>query len=168
MPQNLKTESVALDIDALPQLPDHEHEFIRLMLFENKNASEAYRLTHDTKGKPESVWSMASLLKGSTRIQEWISAYKRLHNIEALKTADGYLQAVTELSEEARKAGNYGAAMNGYKIIGTATGNLIERSEVTHRKTGAEELLEALKSAKGVTKSAFDVTPAEEQANVTH
>ena len=58
--------------------------------------------------------------------------------------------SMRELSEEARKAGNYGAAVNAEHHVGKALGHYVDKIEVTGRDSSAERILKEWKKARGV------------------
>ena len=150
--QNKRTESITLETDALPHLPDHEHEFLLLMMVEGRDATAAYRATHEISptDTPNAVYIRAYRLKGTERMQEWRSAYIRLGQFNALVSFEDHIKRMRELSEEARKAGNYGAAVNAEHHVGKALGHYVDKIEVTGRDSSAERILKEWKKARGV------------------
>ena len=112
----------------------------------------AYRATHETSSKdsPNAIYIRAHRLKGSERIQEWRSAYMRLGQFNALVSFEDHIKRMRELSEEARKGGNYGAAVNAEHHVGKALGHYVDKIEVTGRDSSAERILKEWKKARGV------------------
>lgn len=94
------------------------------------NASEAYRKAYDCKtAKPETVNKRASELLSSGEIAGRVAAAQsKASDLAVLSLAD-HLARLALLSEEARKADQFSAAIKAEELRGKATGHYTEKVE---------------------------------------
>ncbi len=128
--QNKKTESFVIDTDGLPDLPANHFEFLRLIIVEGRNQTEAYReAIAQPETKTESIWAKSCQLYNSSKIQQWVEAANCARLATIVKDRDDHLARMRELSLKAERTGNYGAAVQAEKAVGQSLGHYIERHE---------------------------------------
>lgn len=143
-----KTKALAPDKKGLPDLTPQEMEFINYLMFDSTvggDASKAYRLAFpDRSHNPTTVWSEASKLKNSHKVRTWIESIKLAQMDRLEDTREQYIADIKADIEEAKKAGNYGAAATLRVALGKVEGHHVERSETVTRKIDYANVLQAL------------------------
>ena len=126
MPKTKEAKKIA--VDALPELRPDVYKFIELRMFDpsvDGNASQAYRLAFpDSTAQPETIHRMASRLKNTDDVQMWIRQYKLAQMDRLDKSRNQYLADLEKDIEEAKAAGNYGAAISARKLQGSVLGHM--------------------------------------------
>ena len=138
------TESMDYD-DELPLLTEQDMAYV-LARIEGKGQADAYRISHpDTTATPKSVWELASRVERRPQVQVWLRWGIRQGAIQAACTMETHLAELSALRDEAKLAGNYGAAVQAELNRGKAAGLYIERHlDMTKAKTADADALKAL------------------------
>jgi len=151
MAQNQQTEPIKrTEFEELPQLSVAEFEFVRLIVHEGKTASEAYRKSHDTAGMTDSaIWSKASRLRGTARIQEHESALLDWGMTKGILGHEEAGRKMSALAARAEKAGNYGAAVNAMDKVVKLSGHYVEQVRDISTESTVEDLLMGIEQLLG-------------------
>lgn len=97
----------------------------------SKSFSDAYRVAFDcSRMKPASVNRRAFALKEDVKIRARIKELQDEAAELAMVTLAGHLEDLKRIRDEARKAGQFGAAVNAEIYRGKASGLYTERTEV--------------------------------------
>lgn len=146
MPRDKKTNKNPLNED-LPELTAKKQEFVRLLL-EGKSASDAYRQAYNPDNcQPNSIWSRASELKRSHEVRMWLAAARHAYLDKAVYTHAQYVQDIENDIEEAKRAGNYGAAATLRGLLGKANAFL---QDVSIRRDERTTLIDEIKRLEAV------------------
>lgn len=141
MPQQKKTEPVNTE---LQEISEEWLMFARL-LAQGVNQSEAYRLVYGKHLADNVVWANASRLKNDDRVKLWIECLRNEYLSKETYTLDAHIKDLDNLANEAKNAGNYGAAVNAKVNVGKALGHYTEKHEINVNNKGADLFLESLK-----------------------
>ena len=105
------------------------------------DASAAYREAYDTENMlPATVNRRAKELMDSSKIQARIEKLRAPAVKAARLTVEKHLDTLAELRDEARAAGQYGAAINAEIARGKAAGFYVRRQEITGKDGGPVEI----------------------------
>lgn len=99
----------------MAQLSKKKASFARIYVATG-NASQAYRMSHRSKAKPESVWVAASRLLNDPAVAERIDGIRRELNYRHLQTLDAYLLQLDRVISDARSANRYHSAIAGMQL----------------------------------------------------
>lgn len=145
MPQNQITEPESAD--DLPELGRRQKAYVWGRL-QGLSRSEAYRRAYPGNQTDESIWASSAKLDNNKTIRAWLRYAQRQGAIQASCTFESHLNELAALRDEAKAAGNYGAAVNAEVNRGKVAGLYIERTlDLTKAKqsdTKALEILERL------------------------
>lgn len=117
----------------LPEITERQGKFVAGIL-SHGNASKAYRDAFpDSQAQPKTINVMASKLKNSDNIRVWIDAL-RADSADALQrdTVEAWRNVGWELLVDAKRSGNYGAAVNAWEKIGRHHGRFEDRHTHTY------------------------------------
>lgn len=149
--QNQITEPVQdMNAEDLPDLTPQQQEFV-VGLLRGLSATEAYKVAYGCEGwSRAAIQVKASKLRHKAMIGVWLRAAKigaLEHNVLTLAQHVAELDAI---AEEAKAAGNFGAAVNALVNKGKAAGLYVERHmDMTPRAVNTEAIAEALDPTKG-------------------
>lgn len=149
-----------IDPDALPDLSRRQFEFA-MKLLEGETATSAYVSAYGEKKTRAYVWAAASRLRHSVKVQAWLAAARTADLHRASRTLEERVARMETLAEEARQAGNLAAAVMAEEKAGKLEGHYVDRSELTRKNDGAEELLRQWETAR-------KQRPVVDNACVTH
>ena len=136
MPRRQKTQPAPkLEGIDLPELTDKQYKFVQLVL-EGKTLTDSYKGAYDSQHMAEaSIWANASRLRHDAKITSWISAARRAGADHSIRTAATHIANLTEIREEARASGNYGAAAQCEIHTGKVSGLYQDQLEITHKSS---------------------------------
>lgn len=141
--------------DELPDLTAQQMRFVELLL-SGKNASEAYRSSHDcSQTQAASVWALASRLRSDVKVQSWLSAARKAEIAHSNITLNQHIQRLEALKQRCEDNGNFGAAVQCEQLIGKAMGHYTEKLDVTVTDI-ADELRELAKVSPELAKAYAD------------
>lgn len=135
------TEAEGIDIDSLPELSPQERMFVELLMFDpsvDGNATEAYKRSFNTQATQASIHVLASRLKGTQRVKDWLSYLTAQAADRIDQSRERYAAELKGIIHRAEQAGNYGAAMSGVKLLGSVYGHL--NSDAKNPRDRAQDL----------------------------
>jgi hypothetical protein len=109
----------------LPQLTDPEARFVTARC-QGCTITEAYCVAFPgivDSIAPHLVAKRAWSLSRKARIQTWLSAMQRIRAVRVNESVDDHLATLAEIRDEAREAGQHGAAVAAQAQIGKALGH---------------------------------------------
>ena len=118
------------DKDALPELTGEQMAFVD-SLIRGKNATDAYLAAypHKKSWQPASIWSKASALKNSDKIQAWLQAAREAQVGNAATSLATHLLELDRLKHRALAQNNISAAIQAEHLRGKAAGLYVEKTE---------------------------------------
>lgn len=151
MPQNQKTEGQAwIEEQDLPQLSVAEFEFVRCLVHKGMTASKAYRESHDCTDMSDSaVWSAASRLRGTARIQEHEQALLEWNMHRGAMDKTQFIAEMEGLARRAERAGNFGAAVRAKEQAGKVDGLYVEQIRDVSHEASVEDVLMSIEQLLG-------------------
>lgn len=139
MAREKKTAPAAAE---LPELTAKKQEFVRLLL-NGLTATDAYvKAFKPGSTNPTTLWSAASRHANAPDVKLWLAAAREAHLDQAVYTHENYISDIRADIEEAKRAGNYGAAATLRGLLGKANAFL---TDVSLRKDERTSLTEELK-----------------------
>lgn len=133
----------------LPDIAENHVEFAKA-LAKGARKSDAYRQYISPTAESSTVWAAASRLAADVKVIAWRNAFKRdlIDELGAKEfyTLKEHLKDLDELAEEAKNAGNYGAAATCKVSQGKAAGLYVNYSEITVKDESVEKLYELLQA----------------------
>lgn len=114
----------------LPSLTAEEMAFADSII-QGKTATEAYlrAYPHKAHWKKEAIWSKASTLKNSDKIQAWLGAAREAQVGNAATTLATHLLELDRLKHRALAQNNVSAAIQAEHLRGKAAGLYVEKTE---------------------------------------
>lgn len=147
MPNERMAEAVPdIDAEALPQLTPQQLSFARLVA-SGKTAADAYRAAYNADDFTDNtIWANASRLRHNDKVQAWIRAGQRAAADVVKMDAGEYASYVQGITQEAKEAGSYGAAVSGAKLLGQVNRLFATDVNITHRSGDLGDVLAVLES----------------------
>jgi len=81
------------------------------------------------------IWAAASRTRHDRKITAWIGAARRAGADHSIRPAATHIANLTEIREEARASGNYGAAAQCEIHTGKVSGLYQDQLEITHKSS---------------------------------
>lgn len=147
-----------LDFESLPKLEDWKLTALLAHIVDGKNKTDAFLegKPHAREWQRNAIWTDAWKLFDDPEVNQWIAAANKLALLGAASTIEQHRAEGKRLADEAKTAGNYGAAATVWKELGRVDGHVMERSHVTvAADSEAESHVNGLLSSENETERAY-------------